>query len=514
MGPRAVQNSPLGNRPAILTVLGLAQRPQPSAPAPTPEPHRDGSAADVSLPDQRSPIRPRVAVLALALGDWVFCFAIALTALAPVANWAEMPLQLAAKVGLTALSLKIGLWISDAYSSARRGRGFGSAAAGIAVGAALGWWGASMLPAAHQSQGLMALLAIAAPITLLLHVAIRWGVRASLKAGEWAETAVVVGATDAARRFIANNRNGRHIKVVAVFDDRLSRAPEMIEGAPVLGDIEALLAWPLLPRIDHIVLTVTPAAESRVRDLIARLRLAPNRVSLLLDFEGWSPEMAGVRQFSGGLPAMVMSGESKPRGFELAKRAQDLIVGGALMAAFLPVMAIIAIAIRLDGRGPILFRQERHGLNNRIITIYKFRTMRPGPVLPGRIEQVQADDPRVTKIGKLLRGSSLDELPQLFNVLMGDMSLVGPRPHAVGMRTGSIETCRIVAEYAHRHRLKPGITGWAQVNGSRGPVHTEEEVRERVRLDLEYIERASLWFDMWVLLRTAPALLGDKLRIR
>jgi polysaccharide biosynthesis protein PslA len=465
-------------------------------------------------PARKAPFRPRVAAIGLALADWVFVAALFASVLAALGDWLDMPVHLAIKVAAVGLCLKIGLWASDSYSTVRKGEGAIAAAAGIVGGAGLGWFAASQLPEAANAHGLTTLLAVAAPITLFLHLVMRWAVRATYRAGDWAETAVIVGATEAARRFIAAHKDGRAIKVVAVFDDRLSRAPETIEGAPVLGDIDALLSWSHLPAIDHIVLTVTPAAEARVRDLIARLRLAPNQVSLLLDFDGWSPEMGSVRDLGQGLPALVMSGQAKPRSFYIAKRAQDVVISLAMLIGFAPLMAGIAIAILLDGPGPILFRQKRHGLNNKIITILKFRTMRPGTQAVGRIEQVQADDPRVTKVGRFLRASSLDELPQLFNVLVGEMSLVGPRPHAVGMRTGSVETCRIVDEYAHRHRLKPGITGWAQINGSRGPVHTEEEVRERVRLDLEYIEGASFWFDLWIMLRTAPALLGDRLRIR
>jgi len=130
------------------------------------------------------------------------------------------------------------------------------------------------------------------------------------------------------------------------------------------------------------------------------------------------------------------------------------------------------------------------------------------------VRQVELNDPRVTSIGGFLRKTSLDELPQLFNVLIGTMSLVGPRPHAPGMRTGGTETSKLVAEYAHRYRVKPGITGWAQINGSRGPLHSPEAARERVRLDVEYISRAGFWLDVWIMLRTVPALLGDKINVR
>ena len=133
-------------------------------------------------------------------------------------------------------------------------------------------------------------------------------------------------------------------------------------------------------------------------------------------------------------------------------------------------MLAIAVAVKLDSRGPVLYRQRRHGFNNRVITVLKFRTMRHEP--DATLQQVRKDDPRVTRIGRFLRRTSLDELPQLINVLQGEMSLVGPRPHAIGMKTAERELSHIVAEYAHRHRVKPGITGWAQVNGSRGPLET------------------------------------------
>ena len=141
--------------------------------------------------------------------------------------------------------------------------------------------------------------------------------------------------------------------------------------------------------------------------------------------------------------------------------------------------------------------------------VWKFRSMRHEAADPTASRQVTANDDRVTRVGRFIRKTSLDELPQLFNVLRGEMSLVGPRPHAIGMKTGQVESARLVAEYAHRHRIKPGMTGWAAVKGSRGPLHTAADVRTRVRLDIEYIERQSLWLDLWIMLVTVPVLLGD-----
>jgi lipopolysaccharide/colanic/teichoic acid biosynthesis glycosyltransferase len=166
-------------------------------------------------------------------------------------------------------------------------------------------------------------------------------------------------------------------------------------------------------------------------------------------------------------------------------------------------MAIIAISIRLDSLGPILFRQRRHGLNNSEFDILKFRTMaatRPDPAKP--LLQTRRNDARVTRIGHFLRRSSLDELPQLFNVLRGDMSLVGPRPHPTMMRTEDRLGSEIIAEYPHRHRVKPGMTGWAQIHGYRGATETADQIKLRVLYDMFYIENWSVWLDLKIIALT------------
>jgi lipopolysaccharide/colanic/teichoic acid biosynthesis glycosyltransferase len=146
--------------------------------------------------------------------------------------------------------------------------------------------------------------------------------------------------------------------------------------------------------------------------------------------------------------------------------------------------------------------------------VWKFRSMRHEAADATASRQVSAGDDRVTRVGRFIRATSLDELPQLFNVMTGEMSLVGPRPHAIGMKTGETESARLVAEYAHRHRIKPGMTGWAAVKGSRGPLHDATDVRRRVQLDLDYVERQSLWLDLRILLVTLPVLLGDRAAVR
>lgn len=190
----------------------------------------------------------------------------------------------------------------------------------------------------------------------------------------------------------------------------------------------------------------------------------------------------------------------------VVKWFEDKILGALILLLVLPAMLVIAIAIKLDSKGPVLFRQKRFGFGNQEITVFKFRTMvdeTEDEVVP----QAKRDDPRVTRVGSFLRRKSLDELPQLFNVLRGEMSLVGPRPHAVAHNR---YYGQLIDEYLSRHRLKPGITGWAQVNGLRGETRSIEDMRRRLEYDIHYIENWSLWLDMIILVRTIPVVFNDR----
>ncbi|HQP21333.1 MAG TPA: sugar transferase, partial [Phenylobacterium sp.] len=238
-----------------------------------------------------------------------------------------------------------------------------------------------------------------------------------------------------------------------------------------------------------------------------------NEITLLLDGEAPDQEAAAISRIA-NVPLARVSGPPTDAGRALVKRLQDLVIGSIALLVAAPVMAIIAVLIRLDSPGPALFRQRRHGFNNEEIIVWKFRSMRAAPPQTGGVRQVAADDDRVTRIGRFIRKTSLDELPQIFNVLRGEMSLVGPRPHPVGLMTGEVESARLVHEYAHRHRMKPGMTGWAAIHGSRGPVDTAELVRRRVALDVEYIERQSFWLDLYIIIMTIPCLLGDSENVR
>ena len=330
--------------------------------------------------------------------------------------------------------------------------------------------------------------------------------------GRLTRNIVVVGATKNAERLIEALLKSREANVLGVFDDRLARAPREIKGVPVLGDTKTLAAHRLIPYVDRIVVTVPASAQGRVRQIIEGLRVLPNPVCLLLEFEA---ERAGAAiERLAKTPLAPLAGQPQDETRAFWKRVQDLVIGALGLMAAAPLMLAMALAIRLDSPGPIMFRQRRHGFSNEEIVVWKFRTMRHQAIQDGAVRQVSAGDDRVTRVGRILRKCSLDELPQLINVLKGEMSLVGPRPHAIGMKTGDVDSARLVAEYAHRHRIKPGVTGWAAIHGSRGPIDTPEAVRRRVELDVEYIERQSFWLDLYILAMTLPCLLGDRTAVR
>jgi putative colanic acid biosynthesis UDP-glucose lipid carrier transferase len=182
----------------------------------------------------------------------------------------------------------------------------------------------------------------------------------------------------------------------------------------------------------------------------------------------------------------------------VSKLALDYVVGTISLILFAPLMLAVAVAIKLESPGPVFFRQRRHGYNHRLIDVYKFRSMTVAEN-GDHVVQAKKNDARVTRVGKFLRRTSLDELPQLFNVLKGEMSLVGPRPHAVAHNQHYRERLQ---RYANRHCVKPGMTGWAQVNGFRGPTEDPEKMRKRVEADLYYIENWSLWLDIKILALT------------
>ena len=318
----------------------------------------------------------------------------------------------------------------------------------------------------------------------------------------------IIGATPVARTLILELLSGKgagEANVIGIFDDRHKRAPKDILGVPVLGPVDELLQHRALASIERIVVTVPQGAAQRVAQLFERLSGLPHEIVLVVEHGD-----KGERGQIGGLNLARMGGRQLVARRAAAKRIQDVVIGGLGLIVALPICLVVALAVKLDSPGPVFFRQKRHGFNNEEIWVLKFRSMRNDRADATASRQVTKDDDRITRVGKFIRKTSLDELPQLINVLRGEMSLVGPRPHAVGMKSGGADAASLVNSYSHRHRMKPGLTGLAAIRGSRGPVDDAESLERRVALDLAYIERQSVWLDLWIMAVTLPLMLGDK----
>jgi Undecaprenyl-phosphate glucose phosphotransferase len=296
--------------------------------------------------------------------------------------------------------------------------------------------------------------------------------------------------------------------VVGVFDDGASAngaTDPMLRDLVELGTREPLDLVLVAPSVDGV-----QDGEARLAAVLRELKALDVQIA-------YCPNMGGIELYGrsldrlGEMPLIVVAHRAIRQWGLVLKEIEDKTVSALLLVALLPLLGTVAILIRLDSPGPVIFRQRRHGWNNSEFEILKFRTMTWEPRSPAeQLQQTQRSDPRVTRVGAFLRRSSLDELPQLVNVLRGDMSLVGPRPHPVVMRTGNQFCNDIVAEYAHRHRVKPGITGWAQINGYRGATETAEQVRRRVAFDIDYVEHWSIFFDLKILLLTPFKVLFDR----
>ncbi len=387
----------------------------------------------------------------------------------------------------------------------------------LASAAALGIWltfalivrPETFLPNALAMSGIIAISAL-----IILHTVYFVQAKSLHEKGALTPTIVMLGATESARRIIEENAKTRELNIVGIFDERLSRAPLNIHGVPVVGKIQDLLEWEDLPYIDRVVVTLPSLAEDRKKEFLEQVRLLPNRIAFVVDeFEKLDHVHQRLSEIA-EISLRDVTDHSKSSLHTMIKRAMDLSISAVALILGAPFLLLIALLIKLDSPGPVLFKQPRHGFNNRVFNVFKFRSMRIETEDKEARKQVTQGDNRITKLGRFIRKTSIDELPQLLNVLKGDMSLVGPRPHAVGMHTGDIESYKLVEEYAHRHRMKPGMTGWAQINGSRGPLHNAQDVARRVQLDIEYIERSSAVFDLMIMLKTLPCLLGDRENIR
>lgn len=297
------------------------------------------------------------------------------------------------------------------------------------------------------------------------------------------------------------------ITLVGFFDDRRDgRVPVVVDDLPVFGTIDDLVAMIRDGLIDQVIVALPWSAEARIQQVVQKLALTPVRIRLAPDLANFAFATRPL-VLLGDLPVITLFERPISGTDAIIKRAEDVILTLVILLLVSPVMALVALAIKLDSPGPVFFRQPREGFNNKTFRVFKFRSMADAKCEVDEIRQATRDDKRVTRVGRIIRATSLDELPQLFNVLQGDMSLVGPRPHAPSTRAGGRLFHEVVQTYAARHKVKPGITGWAQVCGWRGETDTEEKLVKRLEYDLHYIENWSVPFDLYILLRTVAAVI-------
>jgi Undecaprenyl-phosphate glucose phosphotransferase len=319
---------------------------------------------------------------------------------------------------------------------------------------------------------------------------------------------VVVGAGQHGEGLIdkLEHSAGPWTRILCIFDDRarsaVPRTPTRLKGRyPVLGTTHDLIAFSQKVRVDEIFLALPWTAEARINDILRIVQVVPANIHLCPDVLSHSVINRRLSALDGMPVATMVSKPVSGWGY-ITKWVLDRSLAFIGLVLLSPLFLIIAILIKIDSRGPVFFRQPRLGFHSKHMLIYKFRSMYHQLSDVSAEQLATRDDPRVTRLGRYLRKFSLDELPQLINVLLGDMSLVGPRPHALKAKAAGHLYHEIVAGYALRHKIKPGITGWAQVSGWRGETDTEEKIIRRVECDLFYMNNWSVLFDLFILLLT------------
>lgn len=349
------------------------------------------------------------------------------------------------------------------------------------------------------------LAVIAASRTALLSAT-----RAARQAGYLTRNAIIYGSGGSSEALIAQLRADPNsdVHICGVFDDRGdARTAQTVGGVPCLGNIDALKTFSRSGHVDMLIMALPLAAESRVTTLVHRLAELPIDVRLAAGASTLRFRPSAY-SFVGSIPMIDLSDRPIAGWNGFAKWLFDKVIAVFAIIALAPVMAVVAAAVKIESNGPVIFRQKRYGFNNELIEVYKFRSMYTDRTDLSASKLVTKNDPRVTRVGRIIRKASLDELPQLFNVLAGTLSLVGPRPHAVQAKAADRLYPDVVDGYFARHKVKPGITGWAQINGWRGETDTPEKIQKRVEFDLAYIDNWSVMFDLYILAKTPVALLS------
>ncbi|TCL70331.1 undecaprenyl-phosphate glucose phosphotransferase [Rhizobium sp. BK251] len=343
-------------------------------------------------------------------------------------------------------------------------------------------------------------------------ILVGYGMRHWARNGTMERRAVIVGGGKPARDLIRalEQQPENDIRICGIFDDRgEGRSPAVVAGYPKLGTAAELVEFARLARIDMLIISLPLSAEDRILQLLKKLWVLPVdiRIAAHANRLRFRP-----RAYShvGAVPMLDVFHKPIRDWDSVAKRVFDIVFSIVALCLLWPVMIGTAIAVKATSKGPVFFTQKRHGFNNEVINVIKFRSMYADRADPTARDAVTKNDPRVTPVGRFIRKTSIDELPQLLNVLRGELSLVGPRPHAVLAQTRNRAYSDIVEGYFARHRVKPGVTGWAQINGWRGEIDNDEKIKFRTAYDLYYIENWSLLFDLKILLLTPYRLLNTE----
>ncbi len=475
-----------------------------------------GAALSLAQQIDRPRIRPAVIALALGLLELGVIWAAVMLAqmLAPA-----LPAE---RAGGLLTGLGVALWAVAVIRSLGGyrfrvlrswSRGVLRLAGGLFLG--LGAVAAALLVLSEAPLALRCMVLagiIALPVAGGLRVVTQRRIDWLAKTGALEHRIAVLGGAGEVARVIREIERDHHRgrRFCGFFDDRRdARSPAVVVGHHKGGTLDDLIALARKAEIDTVVVALHRVSHRRLMELAARLSVLPVDIRVMLDAD--IPELARKRRSFMGALELIDLYRRPIQGWDAAlKRGFDLAFASLALVLLAPVLLGCALAVRLSSPGPVLFRQKRHGFNNRPVWVWKFRSMHADRCDATAVNAVRRDDDRVTRVGRVLRRSSLDELPQLFNVLAGSLSLVGPRPHATAARTGDMIYDQVIAAYSARHKIKPGITGWAQINGWRGELNTREKLRKRIEHDLYYIEHWSLWLDLKILLRTPLSLITTR----
>ncbi|GAB4211344.1 MAG: undecaprenyl-phosphate glucose phosphotransferase [Synechococcales cyanobacterium] len=371
--------------------------------------------------------------------------------------------------------------------------------------------------------------AILTPVGMTMaHIAMRFGLSRARSLGFNYRTAVIAGAGKLGVKLALELMNSPHmgVRVLGFFDDRLGvraspmattyadfrqgNASVLVQSLPevvrntfpgmesILGTVDDVANYVKKHNVNLVYVTLPMRAEERIKKLVNDLGDTTASVYVIPDIFTLNLVRSGIQEMN-GIPLLAIREDPFLGVNAFLKRLVDIVLAGLILLCISPLMITITLAVKLSSPGPIFFVQRRYGLNGQEINVYKFRSM---TVMEDgdQVQQAQRNDQRVTKVGAFLRRTSLDELPQFINVLQGSMSIVGPRPHAIAHNE---YYRREIQGYMIRHKVKPGITGWAQIKGSRGETETVDKMAQRVQYDLEYIANWSLWLDLRIIVQTA-----------